>query len=162
MKQLFTLLLFTMLMVLPVSAGEPAVKLVFTDGTSSYIVKEYLSKVLLNEEVEGSYYVHPINKDENIRYIAYEKSCVARIELNAEYVEDAINSLNGAANLVVANEMVSAQSLPAGTMIGIYTADGRCVASQKASNGNANLSISGFSHGTYIVRAGNISFKFMK
>lgn len=162
MKQIFTILLFLALIALPVSAGEPAVKLVFTDGTYGIIQKSLLNKILLNEIIDEGTYVLPVYNDESIHYPACEKSYVARIELNADLDDDAIRSQKDAASLIATRDMVSAQSLPAGTTLGIYSADGRCVAQQKASNGNANISISGFSHGTYIVRAGNVSFKFMK
>lgn len=155
MKHVFTLILMSVLMALPASAGEPAVKFVLADATEYSIAKANVSRILLEAE---QVVVVPVEGDQ----VAYDKANITRVELNAEMNGNAIGSLRGIASLRVGGDYVSAQSLPAGSAIAIYTTDGRCISSQKAANGNASLPISGLGHGTYIVRAGKLSLKFTK
>ena len=59
-------------------------------------------------------------------------------------------------------QSVIISDLKAGTTVVVYDANGRMVAKSKSANGQANVNISRLPYGVYVVRAGNVNFKFLK
>lgn len=162
MKHYFTLFLLFVLAALPVCAEDTettevaAVKFVLKDATTVSVAKSEISKILLEKT---QVVVVPTEGDSQT---AYDKSNVERIELNATTTTGIKRNLKNIASMHVGSNCVSVESLPAGTVIAIYTADGRCVSTLKCANGNATLSTASLAHGAYVVRAGNLTLKFVK
>lgn len=77
--------------------------------------------------------------------------------------DDAIKEIHRDGSVLLKGNELTISDVPAGTPLLMYDLEGRMVKKELTSAaGDATLTLSGIRRGTYIVRCGNINFKFQK
>ena len=101
-------------------------------------------------EVNGTQITFPLNEARKFTF-ATDEQVAAGIE----------NPVNNGTYEITQNG-ISVEDLKDGTVIAIYDISGKTVARKQAVGGSASIDTSSLPHGVYVVKAGNINFKFMK
>ena len=154
--------LFSVIMSLPASAkelydDEPQCLVVwFTDGSKIYHDLEDLPTTTFRNGV--------LNLTTLKESISYPLEKVLRYTYEENLPSVGVNSVNGGeAYFSLYNETMIFEGLPAGTVLEIFSPNGKLILTQRASKGHpAIISLAGIPDGTYIVKFGDTSFKFIK